>query len=172
MSETVGPQNTYPSEVERAAADAAARGLAVDFVAREGSGPPADGMVGGAPIAKTVVVQLGGEFALVLAPLAAQFSWPKLRALLGVNRVSLPDAAAAFEATGYERGTISPVGARSAWPVYLDTALAAGRIALGSGSHAFAALVDAAEFAAAYDAVVADLSVDPSAAGSTPAAAK
>ncbi|QYM76759.1 aminoacyl-tRNA deacylase [Leucobacter luti] len=146
------------TEVPRAAADAAARGLAVEFIPREGSGPPAGGLVGGVRIAKTVVVQLGSEFVFVIAPLAAQFSWPKLRALLGVNRVSLPDADAAFAATGYERGTISPLGASTPWPVYIDQGLIGARIALGSGSHEFAALVDAAEFVSAYGATVADLS--------------
>lgn len=152
------------SDVTRAAADAAARGLAVEFIAREGSGPPADGMVGGAQIAKTVVVQLRDGFVFVLAPLATQFSWPKLRTLLGVNRVSLPDADAAFAATGYPRGTISPLGASTPWPVYLDRSLVGTRIALGSGSHGFAALVDAGAFTRAYDARVADLAVDPDAA--------
>lgn len=147
-------------EIARAAADAAARGLAVAFVAREGSGPPADGRVGDALIAKTVVVQRRDEFVFVITPLAAQFSWPKLRALLGVNRLSLPDSAAAFAATGYERGTISPLGASVAWPVFLDAQLSGQRIALGSGSHGYAAIVDAGAFARAYGATVADLSAE------------
>lgn len=37
-----------------------------------------------------------------------QTSWPKLRALLGVNRLSIPDAETARAATGYERGTPLP----------------------------------------------------------------
>ena len=37
-------------------------------------------------------------------------SWPKLRALLGVSRLSMPDAEVARQATGYERGTITPLG--------------------------------------------------------------
>lgn len=148
-------------EVSRAAADAAARGLSVEFVSREGSGPPSDGRVAGARIAKTVVVQRGAEFVFVIAPLTAQFSWPKLRALLGVNRLSLPDADAAFAATGYVRGTISPLGASTAWPVVLDESLAHERIAVGSGSHGWAALVDGTALARAYGATVADVSAAP-----------
>lgn len=148
-------------EVSRAAVDAAARGLAVEFVSRTGNGPPQDGRVAGSRIAKTVVVQRGAEFVFVIAPLAAQFSWAKLRALLGVNRLSLPDADAAFAATGYERGTISPLGASEAWPVVLDESLAKERIALGSGAHGWAAIVDGAALARAYGAVVADVSSDP-----------
>lgn len=151
-----------PEAVARAAADAAARGLAVEFVAREGGGPdgPPPEEAGIARV-KTIVVQRKQCFHLVLAPLEAQFSWAKLRAVLGVNKLRLPDAAGAFAATGYERGTISPLGAHGEWPVVLDARLAGRRIAIGAGSRAFAARVDADELARAYDAVVADLAVDP-----------
>ncbi|WP_025134949.1 aminoacyl-tRNA deacylase [Leucobacter sp. PH1c] len=149
---------TEHAEVGRAAADAAERGLDVAFVPRTGEGPPADGTLGGVPIAKTVVVQRRDEFVFVIAPLRAQFSWPKLRALLGVNKLSLPDAAGAFAATGYERGTITPLGASTPWPVILDASLAGQRIALGSGSHAFGALVDADALVDAYAGSFAELS--------------
>ena len=45
---------------------------------------------------------------------------PKLRSHLGVKRLSLPSAAEARGATGYERGTITPFGATHAWPVIAD----------------------------------------------------
>lgn len=147
------------SEIARATTDAAERGLEVEFIAREGgpqAGPPADGRVAGVPIAKTVVVQVKDGFVFVVAPLSAQFSWPKLRAALGVNRLSLPDAEVAFAATGYRRGTISPLGSSTGWPVFIDETLE-GQIALGSGSHHFAAIVDAAAFRAAYGATAVDL---------------
>src|SRR5258705_5874684 len=60
-------------------------------------------------VVKTIVIRLGdGTFRFVLVPGGRVISWPKLRALLGVNRVSMPDAATAKAATGYERGTITP----------------------------------------------------------------
>ena len=55
-----------------------------------------------------------------LVPGDRQFSWPKVRALLGTNRLSMPDAATAREVTGYERGTITPFGSQRALPVYAD----------------------------------------------------
>ncbi|GAA1599277.1 aminoacyl-tRNA deacylase [Leucobacter chromiireducens] len=149
---------TEHPELARAAADAAERGLSVEFVARTGEGPPADGMLSGVPIAKTIVVQRREEFVFVIAPLAAQFSWPKLRALLGVNKLSLPDADGAFDATGYPRGAITPLGAHTPWPVILDASLAGQRIALGTGAHGFGAIVDADALARAYDAEFAELS--------------
>jgi Cys-tRNA(Pro)/Cys-tRNA(Cys) deacylase len=54
-----------------------------------------------AAVVKTLVVRRGaGDFLFVLVPGDRVISWPKLRALLGVSRLSMPDAGAAREATG------------------------------------------------------------------------
>src|SRR5512143_3795062 len=54
-------------------------------------------------ILKTIVVRRADDdFLFVLVPGDRQISWPKLRALLGVGRLSMPDAALAREVTGYE----------------------------------------------------------------------
>src|SRR5918996_1538520 len=72
-------------------------------------------------VVKTLVVRRGDDdFLFVLVPGDRVISWPKLRALLGVSRLSMPSAADAFAATGYERGTITPFGATTAWPVIAD----------------------------------------------------
>ena len=72
-------------------------------------------------IVKTMVVRRGeGDHLFVLVPGDRQISWPKLRGLLGVNRISMPDADAAREVTGYERGTITPFGASAVLPVVAD----------------------------------------------------
>ena len=141
-----------------AAADAASRGLAVSFVARTPGERPAP--VEGIELVKTIVVQAKDRFVLVLTPVDAQFSWAKLRAHLGVNKLSLPDADGAFAATGYVRGTITPLGASGSWPVVVDARLAGRRIAIGSGSAEFGALVSADELADAYGAAVVDLAAE------------
>ncbi|WP_345202707.1 YbaK/EbsC family protein [Fodinibacter luteus] len=114
-------------------------------------------------IVKTLVVRLGeGSFLFVLVPGDREISWPKLRAYLGVNRVSMPDAATALEVTGYERGTITPFGSSTAWPVLADATLAArGSVSIGAGAHGVAATVDANEAMDALGADVADVT-DPS----------
>ena len=72
-------------------------------------------------VVKTLVVRRADDdFVFVLVPGDRVISWPKLRALLGVTRLSLPDAAQALAATGYERGTITPFGSSRAWPVVAD----------------------------------------------------
>ena len=53
----------------------------------------------------------------MLVPGGRRFDWPKVRAHLGVKRLSLPDADEAHRVTGYERGAITPFGASRAWPV-------------------------------------------------------
>ena len=97
-----------------------------------------------ADVVKTLVVRRADDdFLLVLVPGGRSISWPKLRALLGVSRLSMPDAATAKEATGYARGTITPFGTTRPWPVIADERLAGRTITLGSGQSDVALAVDA-----------------------------
>ena len=86
---------------------------------------------------RTIVVRRGADdYVFVLVPGGRQIDWPKLRAHLGVSRLSLPDAEEARAATGYERGTITPFGAATAWPVIADASVAeTERVAVGGGAH-------------------------------------
>lgn len=112
-------------------------------------------------IVKTLVVRRAeGDYLFVLVPGDREISWPKLRALLGVNRLSMPDAATAREATGYERGTITPFGSRTAWPVVADASLTGepGRvISMGAGGHGVAVTVEAEVALEHLQAQVADV---------------
>lgn len=148
---------------ERFLADAAARGLDVQLVERLAarSLEEAAAILGIRPadIVKSLVVKhKDGSFFFALIPGDRQISWPKLRGLLGVNKLSLPAADVAFEATGYERGTITPLGSTTAWPVYADRSIVGRRISLGAGQHGYSAFVDADALTTALDAVVADIS--------------
>ena len=90
-------------------------------------------------------------------PGGRKISWPKLRAVVGVNRLKLPDPDVALEATGYERGTIVPIGSTTAWPVFADASIRGQRIAMGAGAHGYSLFVDADALISAYDATVADI---------------
>ncbi len=73
---------------------------------------------------RTIVVRRGeDDYLFVLVPAGRRFDWPKLRAHLGVTRLSLPDADEAQRATGYVRYTITPFGSTTAWPVLADAAI-------------------------------------------------
>jgi Cys-tRNA(Pro) deacylase len=95
-------------------------------------------------VVKTIVVRRGADdFLFILVPGDRVISWPKLRALLEVSRLSMPDAATAKDATGYERGTITPFGSARPWPVIADERMRGRRITLGTGQHGVAVAVDA-----------------------------
>jgi Cys-tRNA(Pro)/Cys-tRNA(Cys) deacylase len=147
---------------ERVSADAAARGVPVEFVERPNarSLEEAARLIGVEPreIVKTLVVKRSdGTFLFALVPGNKQISWPKLRALVGVNKLQLPDPAVALAATGYERGTITPFGSTTDWPVYADESMR-GRVAMGAGEHGYSLLVDSTDLIRAFDATVADIS--------------
>ena len=112
-------------------------------------------------IVKTLVVRRGeGDFLFVLVPGDREISWPKLRTHLGVSRMSMPDAATALEVTGYERGTITPFGSTTPWPVVADATMTGRRVSLGAGGHGVAVTVQADAALAALGADVADVT-DP-----------
>jgi Cys-tRNA(Pro)/Cys-tRNA(Cys) deacylase len=116
--------------------------------------------VGTDQVVKTLVVRRGeGDYVLVLVPGSRSLSWPKLRTLLGVNRISLPDADEALAATGYARGTISPLGLDL--PVVADERIAGQEITLGTGQRDTVVALDADAVIDAYAAIVADVTNDP-----------
>lgn len=109
-------------------------------------------------IVKTMVVRRGPEDHLfVLVPGDREISWPKLRAVLGVNRISMPDAEVAREVTGYERGTITPFGSANPLPVIADERILGQTISIGAGAHGVAATVSADAMIAHLGAQVADV---------------
>lgn len=112
-------------------------------------------------VVKTLVVRRGeDDYVLVLVPGDRSLSWPKLRALLGVSRISLPDADEALAATGYARGTISPLGLDL--PVIADERILGGEITLGTGQRNTVVAVQADAVIDAYAAIVADVTSDAS----------
>jgi Cys-tRNA(Pro)/Cys-tRNA(Cys) deacylase len=109
-------------------------------------------------VLKTIVVRRADDdFLFVLVPGGRTISWPKLRAQLGVSRLSMPDAAGALAVTGYERGTITPFGSTGPWPVLADSAIPAGPVSIGGGAHGTAFTVDSADLVRALAAQVADV---------------
>jgi len=149
---------------ERALAAADALGL-VHEVTRHGpvrsleEAAQARGLPPSAVIKTLVVRRADDDFLFVLVPGQREISWPKLRALLGVKRLSMPDADTARDVTGYVRGTITPLGATRTWPVIADATLA-GAVSIGGGAPGVALTVDAGDLVTALGAQVADVT-DP-----------
>lgn len=152
---------TEPSARVRDAA--AVRGLEIEIRERPGASSleEAAALLGITPgdIVKSLVVKRSDDtFLFALIPGGRQISWPKLRHVVGVNKLRMPDAAVALAATGYERGTITPIGAEGDWPVFADETILGRRIALGAGAHGVSLFVEADALIAAYGATVADIS--------------
>jgi Cys-tRNA(Pro)/Cys-tRNA(Cys) deacylase len=111
-----------------------------------------------ADVVKTMVVRRGeGDYVFVLVPGDRTISWPRLRAVLGVSRLSMPDATVAKQVTGYERGTITPLGSTTAWPVVADERVLGREITLGAGEHGVAVAVRAKDVLTVLSATVADV---------------
>lgn len=110
-----------------------------------------------AQVMKTLVVRVSDDdYRFVLVPGDREIAWPKLRALIGVSRLSMPSADVAFHVTGYVRGTITPLGSIRAWPVVADASMT-GIVSIGGGAHGVALTVDADDLVDALQATVADV---------------
>ena len=149
---------------ERVKTAAAERDLSIEIRERPEAGSlfAAAELLGIAPssIVKTLVVKRADDtYLFALVPGGRSISWPKLRAVVGVNKLRLPEPELALAATGYERGTIVPIGSTVDWPVYADESIVGQRIAMGAGAHGFSLFVEADDLIAAYGATVADISV-------------
>ena len=148
---------------ERVAADAAARGIDIEFVERLNAGSLAEaasilGISEGDVVKSLVVKRSDDTFLFALIPGDRQIAWAKLRSVVGVNKLQLPSQDIAFEATGYERGTITPLGSTTSWPVFADETIRGKRIALGAGEHGLSVFVQADDLIVGLDASVADIS--------------
>ncbi|HEV8403608.1 MAG TPA: YbaK/EbsC family protein [Candidatus Limnocylindrales bacterium] len=110
---------------------------------------------------RTIVVRRGeDDYLFVLVPAGRRFDWPKLRAYLGVSRMSLPDADEAQSVTGYVRYTITPFGATRAWPVIADASISGlDRVAIGGGAPGVNLHLAPADLVAAVDAALVDVTV-------------
>ncbi len=114
----------------------------------------------GALLRSILVRRAADDYLFVLVPGGRRFDWPKLRAHLGTSRLSLPDKDEAKAETGYERGAITPLGARRAWPVIADASIE-GRelVAIGGGARGVNVHLKPEDLIAVTMAEVVDISV-------------
>lgn len=111
-----------------------------------------------AAVIKTMVVRReSDEYVFVLVPGDRVIAWPKLRDVLGVNRLSMPNAETALKVTGYVRGTITPFGASREWPVIADERISAGTVSIGGGEHGVSVTMNGSDLVEQLDATVADV---------------
>jgi Cys-tRNA(Pro)/Cys-tRNA(Cys) deacylase len=153
--------DNYPSRPLPAERDAEARGLEIVLVPR-GEGA-FDEIAAGQGITvedgvKTMVVKTSGSAtAFVLIPGTRRLDWVKLRSLAAVNKATLVKPEAALEITGYEPGTITPLGSSTVLPVFADDRVRGRRIGMGSGSSEFLLFTDADPLLASLGATLGDI---------------
>jgi Cys-tRNA(Pro) deacylase len=152
------------SESSTPALDAvAATGVAHRIVRTQAAGSAAEAAeLQGIPLGgliRTIVVRRGSDnYLFVLVPAGRRFDWPKLRAHLGVSRLSLPDADEARGVTGYERYTITPFGASRPWPVIVDASIVSEPlVSIGGGVRGVNIHLAPADLVQVLDASVADI---------------
>lgn len=142
----------------------AASGVAHRVVRTERAGSAEEAAtLQGIPLAallRTIVVRRGeDDYLFVLVPAGRRFDWPKLRAHVGVRRMTLPDADEAREVTGYERFTITPFGSSRRWPVIVDrSVMEQPVVSVGGGAFGVNIHLSPADLVASLDAAVADVS--------------
>lgn len=109
-------------------------------------------------IIKTMVVRRGeDDYVFVLVPGDRVIDWSKLRNHLDERRLSMPDAEEALSVTGYVRGTITPFGSKSTWPVFADERLTDMTVSIGGGAPGVSITIASADVVQVLDATVADL---------------
>lgn len=109
-------------------------------------------------VIKTMVVRRSeDDYVFVLVPGDRVIDWAKLRSVLGERRLSMPDAEAALEVTGYVRGTITPLGAKRPLSVVTDERVASGEVSIGGGAPGVSITIDGEALVAMLAAEVDDV---------------
>jgi Cys-tRNA(Pro)/Cys-tRNA(Cys) deacylase len=114
----------------------------------------------GSLLRSILVRRAADDFLFVLVPGGRRFNWPKLRALLGTSRLTLPTEEEAKAETGYPRGAITPFGARRPWPVIADASIEDLEVvAIGGGARGVNVHLAPADLVAATGAQVVDITI-------------
>jgi Cys-tRNA(Pro) deacylase len=115
-------------------------------------------------VVRTILFRKGqSDFLVVLAPGDKQISWKKLRENLHIRRISTATWNEVLIVTGYEPGTVSPLGLPPSLPIYFDSSIAQKiEISFGSGEANKALILDAQDLLSLLpDAIPLDFEDNP-----------
>ncbi|MGO2052677.1 aminoacyl-tRNA deacylase [Glutamicibacter sp. 287] len=161
-------QSKVNEALTRVSLDASRRDISIEIVPREAASSleEAAKLLGVIPahLLKTLVIKRSDDtYLFALIPGGRKLSWPKLRAEVGVNKLSLPEADIAYDVTRYVHGTITPFGSHTVLPLYIDSSVfqepVPEVIALGCGEPEHGLLVHPRDLVTGFDATIADISV-------------
>jgi Cys-tRNA(Pro)/Cys-tRNA(Cys) deacylase len=96
-----------------------------------------------AQIVRSIVFRLAdGHFIMVLMAGPGQISWKRLRAALGITRISMASEAEVLAATGFVRGAVTPLGYPHPMRVLADESVfVPEEISIGSGVRGIAIIL-------------------------------
>jgi Cys-tRNA(Pro)/Cys-tRNA(Cys) deacylase len=85
-------------------------------------------------------------FVIVLIAGPGQISWKRIRLHLGISRISLATASEVRQVTGYEIGTVNPLGLPGPVRLLADVSVfASGEVSIGSGLRGTAIILKSAD---------------------------
>ncbi|HTX89865.1 MAG TPA: YbaK/EbsC family protein [Anaerolineales bacterium] len=106
-------------------------------------------------VIRSIVFRLAkGQFVMVLMAGPGQISWKKVRAYLGVSRISMASEAEVLAATGFVRGAVTPLGLPA--PMHLladESVFQPEEISLGSGVRGLAILLKTIDLKQALEGI-------------------
>ena len=94
-------------------------------------------------IVRSIVFRLAeGQFIMVLMAGPGQISWKRLRAALGITRISMASEAEVLAATGFVRGAVTPLGLPHPMRILADESVfLQAEVSIGSGVRGTAILL-------------------------------
>ncbi len=96
-----------------------------------------------AQIVRSIVFRLTkGQFVMVLMAGPGQISWKRLRAVLGITRITMASEAEVLAATGFVRGAVTPLGLPGPMRILADESVFIHKeISIGSGAGGVAVIL-------------------------------
>ncbi|HVM71152.1 MAG TPA: YbaK/EbsC family protein [Anaerolineales bacterium] len=106
-------------------------------------------------IVRSIVFRLAeGQFIMVLMAGPGQISWKRLRAALGVGRISMASEAEVLATTGFVRGAVTPLGLPHPMRILADTSVfAQSELSIGSGVRGVAVILKPTDLQSAVGAI-------------------
>jgi Cys-tRNA(Pro)/Cys-tRNA(Cys) deacylase len=98
-------------------------------------------------IVRSIVFRIGaGQFVMVLMAGPGQISWKRVRTVLGISRLSMASESEVREVTGYQIGTVSPLGLPRPLRILADESVFLHEeISLGSGERGVALILKSSD---------------------------
>jgi Cys-tRNA(Pro)/Cys-tRNA(Cys) deacylase len=104
-------------------------------------------------IIRSILFRLAeGQFIMVLMAGPGQVSWKRVRAFLGVSRITMASESEVLAATGFVRGAVTPLGLPAPMRVLADESVFINEeISIGSGVRGVAVILKSTDLQSALE---------------------